>query len=150
MAAIGVGQLRHLEEIVAKKRQTFEWYRERLEGLAGLSFMPEAAYGRCTRWLTVALLRPLSGRNGECKNGPGERVMRVMEALGMENVESRPVWKPMHVQPVFRGAKVFGGGVGERLFANGLCLPSGTGLSVEDVERVCGIVRNCADSPVVV
>jgi len=63
VAAIGVGQLRHLKEIVAKKRQIFEWYRERLEGLAGLRFMPEAAYGWCTRWLTVALLRPLSGRN---------------------------------------------------------------------------------------
>jgi len=156
VAAIGVGQLRHLEEIVAKKRLVFGWYRERLEGLAGLRFMPEAAYGQCTRWLTVAEISSEVRECGSSKvkdtetGSPSRIVKRMMTALERENIESRPVWKPMHLQPVFRGAKVFGGGVGERLFANGLCLPSGTGLRVEDVERVCGIVRNCAGGPVVV
>ena len=142
VAAIGVGQLKHLEEIVAKKRRIFGWYRERLEGLAGLRFMPEAAYGRCTRWLTVAEIssKVLTCASSEVGGSEGV-VERVRLALERENIESRPVWKPMHVQPVFRGAKVVGGGVGERLFANGLCLPSGTGLSAEDVERVCGIVE---------
>ncbi|MBP7638648.1 MAG: DegT/DnrJ/EryC1/StrS family aminotransferase [Kiritimatiellae bacterium] len=140
VAAVGVGQLEALERILAKKRQIFEWYRERLEGVPGVSLMPEAGYGRCSRWLTVALLRPRSGRNGECKNGPGERVMRVIEALERENVESRPVWKPMHLQPVFEGARVIGGAVSEHLFANGLCLPSGTGLERDDVARICGVV----------
>lgn len=151
VAAIGVGQLRHLEEIVAKKRRVFGWYRERLEGLAGLRFMPEAEYGQCTRWLTVAEISSnvLTCTNSEAGGSKG-LAERVRLALERENIESRPVWKPMHLQPVFRDAKVFGGGVGERLFANGLCLPSGTGLSVEDVERVCGIVRNCAGGQVVV
>jgi len=140
VAAVGVGQLEALERIIAKKRQIFEWYRERLEGVAGVSLMPEAGYGRCSRWLTVALLRPPSGRNGECKNGPDERVMRVIEALERENIEARPVWKPMHLQPVFQGARVVGGAVSEQLFAHGICLPSGTGIERADVERICNVV----------
>ena len=141
VAAIGVGQLEALEAILAKKRQIFEWYRERLEGVPGVRLMPEAGYGRCSRWLTVVeLLRPRSGRNGECKNGPSAQVMRVIEALERENIESRPVWKPMHLQPVFQGARVVGGAVCERLFANGLCLPSGAGLERDDVERICDVV----------
>ena len=162
VAAIGVGQLRHLDEIVAKKRQIFGWYRERLEGEDGVRFMPEAEYGRCTRWLTVAELgssgvhyfdsalvgqrSEVGGRRSEGAltnegSRPSPTVMRVIEALERENIESRPVWKPMHLQPVFRDAKVYGGSVSERLFANGLCLPSGTGLNAAEVERVCGIVR---------
>lgn len=165
VAAIGVGQLEMLERIVEKKRQIFEWYRSRLEGRAGCRCMPEAAYGRCTRWLTVGLLRPRpgyacrtesgkatpesSGSNDECKNGgraaagicmPGAEVMRVIEALERENIEARPVWKPMHMQPVFQGARVFGGRVGERLFENGICLPSGAGLEEADVARVCEVM----------
>ena len=179
VAAIGVGQLEALEIILAKKRQIFEWYRERLEDVPGVRLMPEAGYGRCSRWLTVVeLLRPRSGRNDECKNGrgtgtrcargmqwgdargepndepgrprsgrndecknePSAQVMRVIEALERENIESRPVWKPMHLQPVFQGARVVGGAVCERLFANGLCLPSGAGLERDDVERICDVV----------
>ncbi|NLF99402.1 MAG: hypothetical protein GX565_04545, partial [Lentisphaerae bacterium] len=74
------------------------------------------------------------------KSGPGERVMRVIEALERANIESRPVWKPMHLQPVFEGARVIGGAVSEHLFANGLCLPSGTGLERDDVARICDVV----------
>jgi len=85
---------------------------------------------------------PPSGRNGECKNGggAGEWVMRVIEALERENIESRPVWKPMHLQPVFEGARVIGGAVSEHLFANGVCLPSGAGLERDDVARICAVV----------
>lgn len=137
VAAVGVGQLQNLDQIIEKKRQIFGWYQDRLEEIEGLRFMPEAAYGQCTRWLTVVLLRPLSGRNGECKNEPVEGVLRLIEALGRENIESRPVWKPMHLQPVFRNEKVYGGRIGERFFAKGLCLPSGAGLSESDVARVC-------------
>jgi len=186
VAAVGVGQLEALERILAKKRQIFEWYRERLEGVPGVRLMPEAGYGRCSRWLTVALLRPPSGRNGECKNGggadewahgacegglargepgeppgvppsgrngeckngggAGEWVMRVIEALERENIESRPVWKPMHLQPVFEGARMIGGAVGERLFANGVCLPSGAGLERDDVARICGVLVSVLES----
>lgn len=152
VAAVGVGQLRHLEEIVAKKRQIFEWYRERLEGLAGVGFMPEAAYGQCTRWLTVLeLRREEMGVWGSEKGSsshdstvpscqPSRTVMRVVEALEKENIESRPVWKPMHLQPVFCGASVYGGSVSQRLFGRGICLPSGTGLAVESLDRICGVL----------
>lgn len=139
VAAIGVGQLQHLDEIVAKKRRVFGWYHEKLSGVAGLSFMPEAVYGQCTRWLTgITVGSGQSAVGGRENRGrPSEEVMRVIEALERENIESRPVWKPMHLQPVFRGAKVYGGGVGERLFVKGLCLPSGAALSESDVGRIC-------------
>jgi dTDP-4-amino-4,6-dideoxygalactose transaminase len=140
VAAIGVGQLRHLDEIVAKKRQIFEWYVDRLGGIKGVKFMPESVYGRCTRWLTVVEL----GENDDPSAfslQPSALVKRVIDALERENIESRPVWKPMHVQPVFHGARVFGGDVSERLFNNGVCLPSGAGLCENEVLWVCEIVR---------
>jgi len=141
VAAIGVGQLAFLEKIIQKKRLIFEWYRQRLGALVG--FMPEAAYGRCTRWLTVAEIRSKapefeSSKVGESEAGrPADAVMRVMACLEKENIESRPVWKPMHLQPVFKEAKVYGGAVSARLFACGVCLPSGTALSESDVDRAC-------------
>ena len=143
VAAIGVGQLQYLEEIVAKKRQIFAWYRERLEGGGNVRMMPEAAYGQCTRWLTVVELEEEGVPTSSCIPHPSSLVSRVMGALEKENIESRPVWKAMHLQPVFRGAKVYGGRVSERLFRNGLCLPSGAGLEEGDVSRVCdGVAVN--------
>lgn len=143
VAAIGVGQLSHLDEIIARKRQVFGWYEEGLKGMDEVCFMPEAAYGTCTRWLTVAQVGPEGGCRRAEGARPAETARRVIDALEGENIESRPVWKPMHLQPVFRGAKVYGGEVSERLFANGVCLPSGVGLECADVERVCGVVRRC-------
>jgi dTDP-4-amino-4,6-dideoxygalactose transaminase len=141
VAGIGVGQLACLEQIARKKRQIFARYHERLGACVG--FMPEAAYGACTRWLTVAELE-VGGRSSEVGEqrlgGPSEPVRRVISALESENIESRPVWKPMHLQPVFRGAKIYGGRVSERVFNRGLCLPSGAGLSESDVDRIAGLV----------
>jgi dTDP-4-amino-4,6-dideoxygalactose transaminase len=140
VAAIGVGQLSHLAEIVGRKRAIFEAYRARLACAGGLRFMPEAAYGRCSRWLTVVQLE-VGARNGTTDGSrPSETVESVRLALERENIESRPVWKPMHAQPVFRGARVYGGQVSERLFADGLCLPSGAGLSEVEIDRVSRIV----------
>ena len=160
VAAIGVGQLKHVEKIIQTKRRIFELYRERLG--ASVGFMPEATYGQCTRWLTVmdtsAFVCPcdcslveeegkgrrktsgLTNLRTEERSQPSVLVERVRLALEAENIESRPVWKPMHLQPVFSGSKIYGGEVSERLFANGLCLPSGAGLSDVDVGRVSGIV----------
>ncbi|MEI7899395.1 MAG: DegT/DnrJ/EryC1/StrS family aminotransferase, partial [bacterium] len=132
VAAIGVGQLTCLEKIIQKKRQIFEWYRQRLAARVG--FMPEAAYGRCTRWLTVVELG-----EGDVLTCESSKVLKLVAALEAEDIEARPVWKPMHVQPVFRGAKVYGGRCSERLFERGLCLPSGAGLTEADVGRVCRI-----------
>jgi dTDP-4-amino-4,6-dideoxygalactose transaminase len=134
LAAVGRGQLGVLEERVSARRQVFAWYQEFLSDLPGVSFMPEAEYGRSTRWLTCLTVDP--GEFGATRED-------VRLALEEENIESRPVWKPMHLQPVFGGARVFGGEVAEELFERGLCLPSGSALQKSDVERISGILRAC-------
>jgi dTDP-4-amino-4,6-dideoxygalactose transaminase len=134
LAAIGRGQLRVLDARVAAKKHIFEQYRQLLADLPGITFMPETPYGRCNRWLTVILID-----RAEFGSTP-EQVRLALEA---ENIESRPIWKPMHLQPVFRGCRVRGGSVSEGLFRDGLCLPSGTAMGEGDVERVGKIIRGC-------
>jgi pyridoxal phosphate-dependent aminotransferase EpsN len=135
LAAIGRGQLRLLEERVAARRRNFELYAEALGELPGLAFMPEAPWGRSTRWLTCITLDPL-------EFGADREAIRL--ALEAEDIESRPVWKPMHLQPVYRGAARVGGAVAEELFDRGLCLPSGSSLSISDLERVVAVIRRVA------
>jgi len=134
LAAIGRGQLAVLSERVARRRGIFEAYRERLGDLEEIAFMPEAPYGRANRWLTCVLF----GRDAGTGQALREKVRLALEA---EDIESRPVWKPMHLQPVFAGAPCAGGTTGEDLFARGLCLPSGTQMSEADLDRVCATVR---------
>jgi len=131
LAAIGLGQLSVLEARVARRREIFARYRQRLGALAGVSFMPEAAYGRHNRWLTVLLIDPAAF---------GATAEDLRLALEARDIESRPVWKPMHLQPVFKDAVRVGGAVSERLFDIGLCLPSGSAMSDDDVDRVCEIL----------
>jgi dTDP-4-amino-4,6-dideoxygalactose transaminase len=134
LAALGRGQLSHLHERVLARRQNFAFYERHLGSLPGWSFMPEASYGTCTRWLTCALVDPaVFGASREV----------VCEALERENIEARPVWKPMHLQPVFAGCPVFGGSVSDELFAKGICLPSGSGLSEDQLSRVVEVVKAC-------
>jgi dTDP-4-amino-4,6-dideoxygalactose transaminase len=136
LAAIGRGQLEVVDERVARRRSFFDCYRSALEDLPGISFMPEADYGRSNRWLTVLEVDPtLAGTDREA----------VRLALEREKVESRPIWKPMHLQPVFRDAVVYGGAVSERLFERGLCLPSGTAMSDQDLSRICSVVKSCCE-----
>jgi len=135
LAAIGLGQLEALGARVAKRRQIFRWYREALAGLPGITFMPEAVTGKSNRWLTVILI-------DAAQFGATPQAVRL--ALEAHNIEARPLWKPMHLQPVFAGCRIFGGAVAEGLFARGLCLPSGTAMTREDVERVAGIIRSNA------
>lgn len=135
LAAIGRGQLTVLSERVAARRRNFELYRELLGDLPGVGFMPEAPYGRSTRWLTIATFDP-----DHAAATPEE----VRQALEAEDIEARPVWKPMHLQPAFAGCATVGGAVAERLFATGLCLPSGSSLTETDVDRITGVVRRLA------
>ena len=132
LAAVGRAQLAVLDERVAARRRNCDRYRELLGDLPGISFMPEAAYGRSIRWLTVILVDPR-------ELGCDREALRL--ALEHENIEARPVWKPMHLQPVFRGRRVVGGAVAEELFERGLCLPSGSALTDGDLERIAGVVR---------
>jgi pyridoxal phosphate-dependent aminotransferase EpsN len=132
LAAIGRGQLRRLGERVEARRRIFERYRERLADLPGVAFMPEAGYGRSNRWLTCITIDPaLFGADRE----------DVRRALEAEDVESRPLWKPLHLQPLYAGSRVRGGEVAAGLFARGLCLPSGSAMTDGDIDRVADLVR---------
>ncbi len=137
VAAIGLGQLMNLDQIVERKRALFDVYTSALDDVEGLEFMPEAAYGSCSRWLTVLTL-PVNSTPGPV---PHDGVLQVIEALEMRNIESRPVWKPMHLQPVFKSCKVYGGEADQVIFNTGICLPSGTGMQAEEARRVADIVR---------
>ncbi len=127
LAAVGRGQLADLERRVAARRATNAAYRAELGDLPGWSFMPEATYGTSTFWLTCATVE--------------HGVAHILDRLEKENIEARPVWKPMHMQPVFAGARLVGGTVAERLFSHGICLPSGSNLSDADRRRVVDIIR---------
>ncbi|MEA5597644.1 DegT/DnrJ/EryC1/StrS family aminotransferase [Rivularia sp. UHCC 0363] len=132
LAGIGRGQLRVLSARVAARRRNFEIYHQALGNLPGIEFMPEADYGRATRWLTCLTVNPdLFGVDRE----------QLRLALNDVQIESRPVWKPLHMQPVFAECESIGGAVSEDLFARGLCLPSGSNLTDEDLERVIGGIK---------
>ena len=131
LAGIGRGQLQVLEERVKARRRNFEVYQQALGNLPGIEFMPEAAYGRATRWLTCLTIDP------EAFGADREKVRL---ALAEEQIEARPVWKPLHLQPVFAECECIGGAIAEDLFKRGLCLPSGSNLTTEDLHRVIDAV----------
>jgi dTDP-4-amino-4,6-dideoxygalactose transaminase len=135
LAAVGRGQLRNLENRVEARRATFEHYRQALSAVPGIDFMPEIKGGRSTRWLTCITVDP------EIFGATREDIRLHLEST---NIEARAVWKPMHLQPVFRDLRVAGGAVSEHLFEYGLCLPSGSNLTDEDKARV---VRGVLTTP---
>jgi len=130
VAGIGRGQLKVLDQRVAKKKYIFEFYKRELGSLEGVEFMPINDWNEPNYWLSVMTL------NGSV------RPIDVMEALEKENIESRPVWKPMHMQPFFAEYDYVGGDVSEKLFEDGVCLPSDTKMADEDLERICGIIKS--------
>ncbi|TCZ56758.1 DegT/DnrJ/EryC1/StrS family aminotransferase [Roseicella aquatilis] len=132
LAAVGLAQLPALEGRVAARRAVFDRYVAGLGSLPGIGFMPEPAWGRSNRWLSVALFRPRAG-------APDREWVRL--ALAAAGIESRPVWKPLHLQPAFRGAPQAGGAVAARLFEAGLCLPSGSDLDPAQQARVLEVIR---------
>ena len=138
LAAIGRGQLQVLAERVEGRRRIYDYYSDHLGGLPGLHFMPEAEYGVSTRWLTCLTVDP--GVFGATRED-------VRLALEEHNIEARPVWKPMHLQPVFRECQIVGGNVSAHLFDLGLCLPSGSQLTVEQLDVICEIVAAQASPP---
>lgn len=132
LAGIGRGQMKVLEQRVEQKRKIFAYYQEHLGDLEGISFMPVHEDERANCWLSVIQIAE------DCPVKP----LDVMEALEQGDVESRPVWKPMHLQPVFAGCDYIDhGGVAETLFNRGVCLPSDTKMTEADLERVCGMIR---------
>jgi dTDP-4-amino-4,6-dideoxygalactose transaminase len=134
-AALGRAQLETLDARVDARRRNFEFYRSQLGDLPGIEFAVEMPWGRHTRWLTCCTIDP-------AEFGVDREAVRLsLEAL---DIESRPVWKPMHEQPVFEGCEVVGGTVASRLFRDGLCLPSGSAMTTADLERVVSAIRECA------
>jgi pyridoxal phosphate-dependent aminotransferase EpsN len=132
-AAIGRGQLSVLRERVERKREIFNYYYKNMSEMPGFYFMPEAPFGKSNRWLTCLTIDP-------AKAGATAEQLRL--ALEKENIESRPLWKPMHLQPVFKKCHAFANGVSDKLFANGICLPSGTNMTKEDLDRIIDCIRN--------
>lgn len=131
-AAIGLGQLENIDKKLNKKRQIFENYKKLLAPLEDkISWMPAANYGNPNHWLSVMQINP-EKTSTTWKN--------LWTTLGNHNIESRPVWKPMHLQPVFKNNRYYGSKLSEKLFANGLCLPSGTALTFEQQQYISNII----------
>jgi len=133
LAAVGRGQLSTLDTRVEQRRANFDYYQQALGDLPGIQFMPEPAGSRSTRWLTCMRVDP---------HRFGATAEDIRLAHERQNIESRPVWKPMHMQPVFADCTIRGGAVAEQLFHQGLCLPSGSSLSDADRKRVVEAIHS--------
>ncbi|MCM3268863.1 aminotransferase class I/II-fold pyridoxal phosphate-dependent enzyme [Paenibacillus elgii] len=136
LAGIGIGQLHMLPERIETRRAIFAAYAEALGSMEGVEFMPEASFGSATRWLTTLTVDPQVARTTS-----GD----IIRALAEANIESRPVWKPMHLQPLFQGCAYYphqeGHSVSDRLFEQGICLPSGSSLTETEQAKVIEIVK---------
>lgn len=133
LAGVGRGQLTVLEERVAARRAVFDRYKSAL-GNVGIQWMPEPGWSFSTHWLTACTLDPATGMSSE----------RLIKALGAEMIEARPVWKPMHLQPVFQNCQYVtdgGASVSDRLFEQGICLPSGSNMALADIDRIISVVK---------
>ncbi|WP_127138940.1 DegT/DnrJ/EryC1/StrS family aminotransferase [Flagellimonas oceanensis] len=130
LAGIGRGQMEVLKDRVEARRHNFDFYNEHLSELPEIEFLHEPEGSYSNRWLTCILTPSFDIRE------------KLRLALEVENIESRPLWKPMHLQLVFEKSTSFVNGVSEDLFDRGLCLPSGSSLELEDLERICGIIKN--------
>ena len=130
-AAIGLGQIEQISEKIARRRQIFARYVQELSVIEGIDFMPEPSYATSTRWLSCVTLDPAR------ISAHRDVIMRACEEV---DIEVRPLWKPMHLQPVFAGARFVGPGLCAELFETGLCLPSGSGMTDEDQSRVIDVV----------
>ena len=128
LAAIGVGQMEAIEDRVTKKREIFEWYKDFLSDCDEVEFMPELQNSRGNRWLTAITFKDTDYN-------------KVMQALEEINVESRPLWKPMHMQPLFKDAKKYVNGTSEDLYNHGLCVASSTTMTKDDVKMICEVIK---------
>lgn len=132
-AAIGCGQMEVLEKRISQRRKNFQFYEEQLSTIPGISFLAEQPKNFSNRWLTTILLNPLITKKSN---------LEVISALEKHNIESRPLWKPLHLQPVFEPFPSILNGNSEVLFNSGLCLPSGSSLHHEKLSEICKIIKN--------
>ena len=143
LAGIGRGQMGLLDERVKRRREIFAWYHEHLARLPGLTvaLAPEPAGSRSNRWLTTILLNASDSQDAGSQPLITPETVRLQ--LETHNVESRPLWKPLHLQPLFQSAPMYGGAVCADLFARGLCLPSGTAMTDVELHRVADALAEC-------
>lgn len=136
VAGIGRGQLEILDDRVSQRRAIFERYKDALGEIEGIAFQPELEYTMSNRWLTALTINPKI--TGITRND-------IIEQLAEKNIEARPVWKPMHLQPLFENVKYYSheekNSVSDYLFEYGLCLPSGSNMKIEEQERVISIIQ---------
>lgn len=133
LAAVGVGQMQILPQRIDQRRTVFDRYNDLLGDVDGIRFQPEPEWSFSNRWLTCILVD---------KAKFGASWMDIYKALAAQNIESRPLWKPMHMQPVFKGCRIVGGKVSAEIFDQGLMLPSGSGLTQSEQERIAGIIKS--------
>ncbi len=137
LAAVGRGQLEVLDQRVARKREIFDRYFKALAAIDGINFMEEMPGTRSNRWLTTLTIDPVR---------TGTNRTEIIQKLESENIEARPVWNPMHLQPVFKNAAYVqnpGSDISAELFEKGICLPSGTAMAETDQDKVIDILMNC-------
>lgn len=132
-AGIGRGQMEVLNKRIEQRRAIYNWYKEQFKSIKGVSFAEEPTGDFCNRWLKAILIDP------SVTNGITRETLRL--ALDAENIESRPLWKPMHLQPIFKDSPYYGEGVSDKLFENGLCLPSGSNLTEEELQRISAVIK---------
>ena len=135
-AGIGRGQMEVLPKRIEQRRANYNFYTNALKNIAPISFLSEPEGYFSNRWLTCILVDPDLSKNDVTRE-------TIRLALEKENIESRPMWKPMHLQPVFMKYPFYGDGTSERLFDTGLCLPSGSNLTQVDLERVIAGIQQC-------
>ena len=139
LAALGRAQLKSLKSYVDKRRNNFEYYYNNLKDINDLTFMPEIKNGKSSRWLSVILL----------KNKTHNDIEEIIKVFQKESIETRPIWKPMHLQPVFSGTPFYHyslNPLSKNLFDHGLCLPSGSNLSNNDMDKIINILRKQTSS----
>lgn len=137
LAGIGRGQMKVLDERIDRRRAIFDRYFEALANIPGILFMPEASFGHSTHWLTALTVDPQLW---------GGTIADIIDALGKEDIESRPVWKPLHLQPLYNRCLYYphsSESIADKIFARGICLPSGSSLSESDQDRVIQVVQGC-------
>ncbi len=133
LAGIGLGQLKVLEKRVKQKNEIYRFYVKELSEIPGIHFQPELKNTKSNKWLTAVTIDAIhSGFSRE----------DLRHILNKENIESRPLWKPMHLQPIFQSAPAYVNGTSEKLFQNGLCLPSDTNMNQEDFSRIHNIFKS--------
>ena len=133
LAALGRAQLKSLDQYVEKRRKIFNYYYNNLKNIEGIRFMPEIENGKSTRWLSVVLMENINH----------DKIEDIIRSFSEENIEVRPIWKPMHLQPVFEDASFYYNSqkpISASLFEHGLCLPSGSDLSKSDLDRIIDLL----------